>query len=123
MAYTREDLEHLWYADFFPSTRAWMEASHPPLARILEWLPGAERLEVRFTDLEDASLAALAAHPQKVLDDRWRRQTSFFERLEREHPDELREGLARLARDVTAGRAPAGRPVASVLRWVAAAAQ
>ena len=39
MAYTREDLEGLWYADYFPSTRAWMAATHPTVADLLAELP------------------------------------------------------------------------------------
>lgn len=116
-AYAREDIEHLWLHDYFPSTRAWMDASHPRLAELLEQLPGAPRIPVVFRDLEDASLAALAAHPELVLDHRWRRQTSYFERLERDHPDELRAGLARLREEVAAGRGPRARGGASVLAW------
>src|SRR4029079_10286060 len=42
MAFTREDLEGLWYSDYFPSTRAWMAASHPGLDELRAHLPGAE---------------------------------------------------------------------------------
>jgi SAM-dependent methyltransferase len=118
MAFTREDLERLWYADYFPSTRAWMAASHPPAAELLAQLPGGRRLALEFSDLEDASLAALAAYPQLVLEAGWRRQTSYFERVERDHPDELRAGLERLRADVEAGRPPQGGGVASVFAWV-----
>ena len=117
MVYTREDIEDLWFHDLFPSTRAWMDASHPRLADLLAELPGARRIPVVFRDLEDASLAALAAHPDRVLDDRWRRQTSYFERLERDHPDELRAGLERLRDDLAAGRGPSARGGASMLAW------
>jgi ubiquinone/menaquinone biosynthesis C-methylase UbiE len=119
MGWSREDLAGLWYAEYFPSTRAWIEESHRPLAENIAWLPGARRIPVVFTDLQDASLAALAAHPDKLLDARWRRQTSFFERLERDHPEELRAGLERLGRDVAAGRAPRAPGVASVIVWTA----
>jgi SAM-dependent methyltransferase len=115
MAFTREDLEDLWYSDYFPSTRAWMTASHPSTDELLAHLPGGRRLEVRFRDLEDASVAALAAHPELVLEDRWRRQTSYFERLARDHPDELRAGLERLRADVESGRPPRGGGRAAVL--------
>jgi ubiquinone/menaquinone biosynthesis C-methylase UbiE len=117
MTFTREDLEPLWYSDYFPSTTAWMEQSHPPLAELLRHLPGARRLPVVLQDLEDGSLAALAAHPELVLDERRRRQTSFFERLARDHPDELRAGLDRLASDLAAARGPGGRGSATVLAW------
>jgi ubiquinone/menaquinone biosynthesis C-methylase UbiE len=118
MAYTRDDIEDLWFHDVFPSTRAWMDASHPPLAELMAELPGARRIPVTFRDLEDGSLAALAAHPEHVLDERWRRQTSYFERLERDHPDELRAGLERLREEIEAGRAPVARGGASMLAWV-----
>jgi SAM-dependent methyltransferase len=117
MVYAREDIESLWFHDYFPSTRAWMDASHPSVAELLAELPGARRLPVRFTDLQDASLAALAAHPERVLEDRWRRQTSYFERLERDAPGELRAGLERLAGELAAGRGPRARGGGSVLAW------
>jgi SAM-dependent methyltransferase len=117
--WSREDLEHLWFADYWPSTREWMARTHPSLAELLALLPGARRVEIVFRDLEDASCAALAGRPDLVLDERWRRQTSYFERLERDHPDELRAGLERLRADVDAGRGPAGRGVASLLVWTA----
>jgi ubiquinone/menaquinone biosynthesis C-methylase UbiE len=117
MVFTREDNERLWYTDYFPSTREWMVVSHPPLAELLEQLPGARRIEATFRDLEDASLAALAAFPECVVDPRWHRQTSYFERLERYHPGELRAGLARLRDDVAAGRAPRTVGVASMLAY------
>jgi SAM-dependent methyltransferase len=117
MAFTREDLEALWYADYFPSTRAWMAASHPPTAELLAQLPGGRRLELEFRDTEDASLAALAAHPELVLDPSWRRQTSYFERVERDHPGELRSGLERLRSDLDAGRPPQGGGRAGVFAW------
>jgi SAM-dependent methyltransferase len=122
MAFTREDLEDQWYHDYFPSTRAWMDASHPRLAELLSHLPGARRLPVVFGDLEDASLAALASHPRLVLDPAWRNQTSYFERLERDHPGELRAGLERLERELDAGAGPQVPGGASVLAWVKRAA-
>jgi SAM-dependent methyltransferase len=117
MLYTREDIEHAWYHDYFPSTRAWMEASHPRLAELLDLLPGARRIELVFRDLEDASLAALSAFPDKVLDPAWRSQTSYFERLARDHPDELTAGLERLRADIAAGNPPRGQGTATVLAW------
>jgi demethylmenaquinone methyltransferase/2-methoxy-6-polyprenyl-1,4-benzoquinol methylase len=122
MAFTREELEDLWYSDWFPSTRAWMDRSHPGLQELLDHLPGARRLPLEFHDLEDASLAALAAHPEKLLEPRWRRQTSYFERLERDHPDELRAGLERLRAAVDRGEPPRSKGTASVLAWAKPAA-
>jgi ubiquinone/menaquinone biosynthesis C-methylase UbiE len=117
MLFTREDIEDLWFLDLFASTRPWMHATHPPLAQLLALLPGAQRHELIFEDLDDASLAALASHPEKVLDERWRKQTSYFERLQRDHPQELREGLQRLREQIAAGRAPTRAGRASVLAW------
>jgi SAM-dependent methyltransferase len=117
MLYTREDIEHAWYHDYFPSTRAWMDASHPRLADLMDLLPGARRIELVFRDLQDASLAALSAFPDKVLDPAWRAQTSYFERLARDHPDELAAGLERLRADVESGNPPRGQGTATVLAW------
>jgi demethylmenaquinone methyltransferase/2-methoxy-6-polyprenyl-1,4-benzoquinol methylase len=117
MVFTREDIEGLWLSDYFPSTRAWMLESHPTLAELLAMLPGARRIEVVFRDLEDASLAALAGYPEKLVDPAWNRQTSYFERLERDHPDEHAAGLARLRDELAAGTAPRRPGPASVLAW------
>jgi demethylmenaquinone methyltransferase/2-methoxy-6-polyprenyl-1,4-benzoquinol methylase len=118
MVFTREDLADLWLSDYFPSTRAWMTESHPTLGELLAMLPGgARRIEVTFRDLEDGSLAALAAYPEHVVDPRWHRQTSYFERLERDYPDELATGLARLREELAAGRAPRRPGLASVLAY------
>jgi SAM-dependent methyltransferase len=117
MLYTREDIEHAWYNDYFPSTRAWMDASHPPVAELIARLPGARRIELVFRDLEDASLAALSAFPEKLLEAGWRGQTSYFERLARDHPDELTAGLERLRADIDAGNPPHGQGTATVLAW------
>jgi SAM-dependent methyltransferase len=117
MVYTREDIEHAWYNDYFPSTRAWMDASHPPRSEVLAELPGARHIELVFSDLEDASLAALSSFPEKVLGPAWRSQTSYFERLARDHPDEMAAGLERLRADIAAGNPPQGRGVATVLAW------
>jgi hypothetical protein len=94
-----------------------MDTSHPTLDQLLAHLPGARRIPVVFRDLEDASLAALAAYPEHVLDPAWRNQTSFFERLERDHPDDLRAGLERLRGELAAGGGPRARAGGSVLAW------
>jgi len=117
MVFTREDIERAWYIDYFPSTRAWMEASHPRLDEFLELLPGARRIELVFRDLEDAGLAALSAFPEKLLEPQWHKQTSYFERLARDHPDELNAGLERLRADIEAGNPPRGQGTATVLAW------
>jgi SAM-dependent methyltransferase len=117
MLYTREDIEDLWFLDLFPSTRAWMERTHPPLADMLAQLPGALHHPVLFDDLQDASLAALASHPEKILEEQWRAQTSYFERLQRDDPGELHAGLESLRTKLDAGWAPAAPGRASVLSW------
>jgi SAM-dependent methyltransferase len=117
LVFTREDLEGQWYTDLFPSTRAWMEPSHPRKDEYLALLPGARTIPVVYRDLQDGSLAALAAPPEKVLDPAWRRQTSYFERLERDHPDELRAGLERLRAAIDSGAPPSTRAGGTVLAW------
>lgn len=106
IAFTREDLAGLWFGEYFPSLREWIVSGHLPLADLLARLPGARPRTIEFTDLHDASLAALAAYPERVADPRWYRQTSVFERLERDHPQETRAGLERLRADIDAGIAP-----------------
>jgi ubiquinone/menaquinone biosynthesis C-methylase UbiE len=116
--FTREDVEDLWLNDYFPSTRSWMDETHPPLSEFQQQLPGAEISRLRFPDLSDASMAALASHPRLLLEERWRRQTSYFERLERDHREELDAGLKRLANDLDKGRVPDGEPgSATLIAW------
>jgi SAM-dependent methyltransferase len=117
MMFTREDIAEIWCLDYFPSSRVWMEDSHPPLAEIVAELPGARRLPVRYEDIRDGSLAALQGYPQLLLEERWRQQTSYFERMQRDHPDELQSGLERLAADLSLGRSPARPGRASVIAW------
>ena len=117
MGFTGEDAATLWILDYFPSSRRWMEATHPPRAAILDELPGARLFGFEFEDMEDASLAALSADPERVLEAAERGETSYFERLQRDHPDELRAGLARLRKDIAAGRTPRRAGTATVLSW------
>ena len=119
MVFTREDIADLWLSDYFPTTRAWMTESHPTVAELTTLLPGSRRIEVVYRDVQDGSLAALAAHPDRLADPRWHRQTSYFERLALSHPNELRAGLARLRADLAAGRAPRTRGRATVLAFEA----
>lgn len=107
MAFSREHVEDVfWIVEYFPSTRAWMTEQHPPLAELRAPLPGARVIPLFYEDLEDGSLAALHRRPALLLDPDTRRQTSFWERLEAQHPDELAAGLARLERDLGGGRRP-----------------
>jgi SAM-dependent methyltransferase len=115
--FTGEDAASLWIIDYFPSSRAWMEATHPPRAAILAELPDARLIEFEFKDMEDASLAALSADPQRVLEAAESGATSYFERMQRDHAGELRAGLARLRADIAASRAPRRAGTATVLSW------
>jgi SAM-dependent methyltransferase len=117
MGWSHEDVSDAWMVDYWPSTRAWIDESHPPLAELLKLLPGATHIEVVYRDLEDGSLVALGGYPEKLADPRWHCQTSFFERLARDHPAELEAGLARLRADLEVGRAPRTRGRASVLAY------
>ncbi len=117
MLYTREDIEDLWLLKTFPSTRSWMESTHPHLADLLAQLPGARPHPVLFDDLQDASLAALASYPEKILNEQWRTQTSYFERLKRDNPDDLHSGLESLRTKLAAGWTPDSPGRATVLSW------
>jgi demethylmenaquinone methyltransferase/2-methoxy-6-polyprenyl-1,4-benzoquinol methylase len=112
-----EDASSLWIVDYFPVSRPWMEATHPPRAAFLEELPGARLMPFEFADMEDASLAALSADPKRVLEAAETGATSYFERMARDHPDELRAGIGRLRDDIAAGRAPHHAGTATVLSW------
>ncbi len=112
-----EDAASLWILDYFPSSRPWMAATHPPRAAFLEALPRARLIPFEFEDMQDASLAALSADPERVVEAAESGATSYFERMQRDHPAELRAGIARLRRDIAAGRAPRRAGTATVLGW------
>jgi SAM-dependent methyltransferase len=118
MLFTREDIADAWCLDYFPSSRAWMNETHMPLAQLMEELPGARRIPVVYSDLQDGSMAAMLGHPVLLLDRERRAQTSYFERMERDHPEELREGLDRVERELRKGTAPQRAGRASVVAWV-----
>jgi SAM-dependent methyltransferase len=118
MAFTREDVAASWCLEYFPASRSWMELTHTPLRELLAALPGARHIPVVYDDCHDGSMAALLGHPELLLDPSRRAQTSFFERMERDHPDELRAGLRRLDRELREGRAPRRAGGASVLAWI-----
>jgi demethylmenaquinone methyltransferase/2-methoxy-6-polyprenyl-1,4-benzoquinol methylase len=100
----REHIEEVgWMLEYFPSTRSWMIDQHPPYAFFEDLLPGARALPVFFEDHEDGSIGALQRRPELILDPELRRQTSFFERLARDHPAELESGLERLEDDIASG--------------------
>lgn len=118
--FTGEDAASLWVLDYFPSSRTWMKATHPPRAAFLAELPGARSVQFQFEDMQDASLAALSADPERVLEAAEVGATSFFERMQRDHPQELRDGLARLRSDIAVSRAPRRPGTATVLSWTKA---
>ena len=117
MGFTREDSATLWILDYFPASRAWMEATHPPLAAFLDELPGANAVSFQFEDLEDANLAALSAQPERLFEAAERGDTSYFERMQRDHPEELRTGLIRIKEDIDSGRIPRHSGTATLLTW------
>ena len=118
MAFTREDIEDSWCIDYFPASLPWMLETHPPLRELLAELPGARRVPILYRDLQDGSMAALLGHPEKLLEAERRSQTSFFERMERDHPKDLSAGLARLERELSEGHAPRRSGGASMIAWV-----
>jgi SAM-dependent methyltransferase len=117
VGFTREDAGTLWILDYFPSSRAWMDATHPPRAAYLAELPGAQMASFEFHDLEDANLAAMSAHPERLFEAAKRGQTSYFERMQRDHAEELSAGLARIKEDIDSGRIPRDPGTATLLSW------
>jgi SAM-dependent methyltransferase len=106
MLYARENLDVHWVFRYFPSTRDWVYPEHQPIGEVLGELPGAAAAPFEFTDLVDASMSALCRDPHLLLDPAWRMQTSFFERLARDDPRRLEEGLAMMKRDLHDGVRP-----------------
>ncbi len=117
VGFTGEDADSLWVLDYFPCSRPWMKATHPSRSALLEELPGAELVDFEFHDLADGSLAALSADPERVVAAGEHAATSFFERMQRDHPAELSAGLKRLRADTAAGSAPRRAGTGTVLRW------
>ncbi|MGH3401585.1 MAG: methyltransferase domain-containing protein [Streptosporangiaceae bacterium] len=95
-----------WVYDLFPAMREFALPHAPSLAQLRRELPGARVIPFWFDDLSDASIAALCAFPEAMLDPELRRQNSFFGRLEREHPRQLEAGLTTLRSWLGSGRRP-----------------
>ena len=76
----------------------------------------AEQLSIADESFDAAILVSMLHH-EKVLEQRWRAQTSYFERLQRDHPAELDAGLQQLEADVAAGCATRRPGRASILAW------
>jgi SAM-dependent methyltransferase len=107
MLLTADHLEQVsWAFDLFPSTRDFALARRPRLAALTAHLPGTTAVPIWFADLADASIGALCAFPEAMLDERLRRQTSFFGRLEHDNPAELSTGLDRLREMLSQGEDP-----------------
>jgi SAM-dependent methyltransferase len=107
MLLTADHLEQVtWAFDLFPSTRTFALTCRPSLAELTTYLPGTTAGPIWFTDLADASIGALCAFPEAMLDERVRRQTSFFGRLERDNPAELAIGLEQLRDMLDRGEDP-----------------
>ncbi len=118
MGWTREHMERVtWLRDYFPSMDDWLAVDHPTLADLESELPAPRVLRVEFEDLTDASLSALQRRPELLLEPNWRRQTSYFEKLEQHFPDELRLGLARLRAELDAGKNPDASVAAARAEW------
>lgn len=118
MGWTREHMERVtWLRDYFPSMNDWLAHDHPTFSELETELPGAHILRVEFEDLNDASLSALQRRPELLLEPEWRRQTSYFEKLEERFPDELKVGLGRLRADLHAGENPDARVAAARAAW------
>lgn len=115
--FTAEDAASLWIIDYFPSSRSWMAATHLPRAAIAAELPGARLSTLEFEDTEDASLAALSGEPERLVEAAENGATSYFERMQRDHKNELRSGLTRLCADIADGRAPRRPGTATLLSW------
>lgn len=116
--FTAEDSDSLWIIDYFPCSRPWMEATHPPRSWLVAELPEARFSPFELRDQQDASLAAISADPTRVLAAAERGDTSYFERLARDHPEELRTGLDRLREDIAADRVPRRPGTATIVSWV-----
>jgi ubiquinone/menaquinone biosynthesis C-methylase UbiE len=115
--FTRESLGAAgWLFDYFPRTRPWMEAEHVSTAELREELPRARFEPIRFTDTEDASVGAMSRDPGLILAAGRACETSFFERQRLEDPAGLEDGLARLERDLAAGRRPQDAPDVTAAR-------
>lgn len=106
VGFTGEDADSLWVLDYFPCSRPWMKATHPPRSALLAELPGAELVDFEFHDLEDGSLAALSADPERVVAAGEHAATSFFERMQHDHP----AGIDRGAQPAAGGRRGGKRP-------------
>lgn len=106
MVFTSEQLGTMGVDRYFPRTLAHFVAGHATADELRAAMPGATEHLVHYTDLVDGSLAALARHPELLLDEDRRRQTSFVEWASDHEHEELASGTAQLAADLAAGLRP-----------------
>jgi len=107
MVLTAEHLREVtWAYDLFPSMREFALPHRPTQPELIAELPGATASPLWFDDVSDGLIGALCAHPESILDADRRRQTSFFERLARDYPEEHDAGLATLEQWLASGRRP-----------------
>jgi len=95
-----------WAFDLFPSMRTLSLRHRPSIQELCDEAAGSDVIPFWLDDLADASIGALCNFPDAILDPSQRRQTSFFERLERDHVEELDAGLRTLNSWLAAGRHP-----------------
>jgi demethylmenaquinone methyltransferase/2-methoxy-6-polyprenyl-1,4-benzoquinol methylase len=107
MLLTAENIREVtWAFDLFPIMRERALPHRPSQRDLLDELPDATITPFWLQDLSDASIGALCAFPDAMLHPRLRRQTSFFEYLEREQPQQLKAGLKELRAALKDGRSP-----------------
>ncbi len=108
LLYTREHMDSHFFLRYFPAGRGWAIRDTRPVADYAAELPGAGAVPLQIRGTDDLTMHVMRRHPALALDPDLRAQTSFFARMLREHPAELRAGLDKLAADIAAGTLPAG---------------
>jgi SAM-dependent methyltransferase len=89
-------------ADYLPEVAELDARTFPPLDAIVDWLGGDVRVESIpvHRDTPDWMLGSFWAHPERVLDERARANTSGFARMP---PDVVRRVVAALRHDIADG--------------------
>ena len=89
-------------ADYLPEVAELDARTFPPLDSLVEWLGGDVRVESIpvHRDTPDWMLGSFWAHPERVLDERARANTSGFARMP---PEVVRRVVAALRRDLADG--------------------
>ena len=102
---TRENLEAHWLFDYFSDAKEPTLAFHPQAEEVAAVMRSAGFREVRrqgyrFEDRADGTFEALKHWPEAYLEPAYRRNTTFFRRLQ---ADVEREGIDRLRADQASG--------------------